>query len=105
VRQLVYLASARRDLADIFDYIARESGSRVIGRRFIETLRAQCRKMAALPTILGRPRPELRSDIRSAPFKGYTIFFRYEPDTFEVVVVLEGHRDADTYFGGIGEVP
>jgi hypothetical protein len=30
VRQLVYLASARRDFADILEYITRESGSLAI---------------------------------------------------------------------------
>jgi toxin ParE1/3/4 len=58
----------------------------------------QCRKLASLPGTLGRPRPELRPDIRSFPFKGYMIFFRYKDDMFEVVNVLEGHRDVIAYF-------
>jgi len=48
VRQLVYLASARRDLADILDYITRASGSLAIGRRLVDVLRQQCRKLASL---------------------------------------------------------
>jgi toxin ParE1/3/4 len=51
-----------------------------------------------LPGTLGRSRPELRPDIRSFAFKGYVIFFRYEGTTFDVVNVLEGHRDVVTYF-------
>jgi toxin ParE1/3/4 len=47
---------------------------------------------------LGRARPELRPDIRSFPYKGYMIFFRYVGDAFEVVNILEGHRDLGTYF-------
>ncbi len=43
--------------------------------------------------MLGHARPELRPDIRSFPYRGYIVFFRYEADTFEVVNVLEGHRD------------
>jgi len=35
----------------------------------------------------------MRPDIRSFPYRGYIVFFRYEADTFEVVNVLEGHRD------------
>lgn len=35
-------------------------------------------------------------DIRSAPFKGYVIFFRYERGRFEVVNILEG--DIERYF-------
>jgi toxin ParE1/3/4 len=98
VRRLVYLASARRDFADILEYITRESGSLAIGRGFVDLLRMQCRKLASLPGTLGRPRPELRPDIRSFPFKGYVIFFRYEGDLFEAVNVLEGHRDIIGYF-------
>lgn len=52
---------------------------------------------------MGRSRPELRPDIRSTPFRGYLIFFRYLPsetdrDIFEVVNVIEGHRDLIAYF-------
>jgi len=98
VRQLVCLAAARRDFADVLDYITRQNGSLTIGRGFVDLLRVQCRKLASLSGTLGRSRPELRSDIRSFPFKGYVIFFRYEGANFEVVNVLEGHRDAITYF-------
>jgi toxin ParE1/3/4 len=98
VRQLVYMASARRDLANILDYITRTSGSLAIGQQFVDRLRQQCRKLASLPGTLGRLRPELRPDIRSFAFGNYVIFFRYEGDTVEVVNVLEGHRDIDAYF-------
>jgi toxin ParE1/3/4 len=41
----------------------------------------------------------LRHDIRSAPFKGYVIFFRYlDDDILEVVHVIEGHRDVAAIF-------
>lgn len=98
MRQLVYLLSARDDLDKIFRYITRESKSRTIGGAFVGTLRQQCRKLASLPGSLGRPRPELRPDIRSFAFKGYVIFFRYEGQVFEVVNILEGHRDIISYF-------
>ncbi len=65
----------------------------MVGRTFVDKLQAQCRTLAALPGVLGRARPELRSDIRSFPYKGYVIFFRYADETFEVVNVLESHRD------------
>lgn len=96
--RLVYLASARRDLAEIMEYITKQSGSLAVGRRFVEVLRTQCKRLASLPGTLGRPRPELRPDMRSFAFKGHVIFFRYVGDTFEVVDVLEGHRDIVTWF-------
>jgi len=98
VRQLVYLDTAARDLIDILDYITRESGSVSTGGRFVSVLRHQCLKLASLPGTLGRPRPELRPDLRSFAFKGYVIFFRYRADVFEVVSVLEGHQDIAAYF-------
>lgn len=98
MRRLVLLASAVADLTAILNYITRDSGSRATGRAFIEALRARCRKLAALPGTLGRARPELRPDIRSTPFRGYVIFFRYVEDRLEVVNILEGHRDVVAYF-------
>jgi hypothetical protein len=58
---------------------------------------AKCEHLATLTGLLGRGRPELRPDIRSTPFKGYLIFFRYLPSEtnrhiFEVVNVVESHR-------------
>jgi plasmid stabilization system protein ParE len=98
VPRLVYLAAARRDFEDIFKFIARRSGSVKTGRDFVDTLRQECRKLASLPGTLGRGRPELHADIRSFPFRGYVIFFRYGPNTFEVVNVIEGHRDLIAHF-------
>ena len=98
MRQLVYLASAQHDLTDILRHITRESGSLAVGRAFVDRIRQQCAKWASLSGTLGRARPELQPDIRSTPFRGYVIFFRYEGDDFEVVNVLEGHRDVNAYF-------
>jgi plasmid stabilization system protein ParE len=89
------LPSAKADLVDILEYITRESGSLIIGRRFVGALRLQCRELAALPGTLGRARPELRPDIRSFTFRGYVILFRYVDDVFEVVNIIEGHRDIE----------
>jgi plasmid stabilization system protein ParE len=43
-------------------------------------------------------RPVARPDIRSFPYRGDVIFFRYTGDTFEAVNVLHGRRDIDAYF-------
>ena len=98
MRQLILLDSALADFTSILDYITRQSGNLAIGRAFVDRLRIQCEKLASLPGTLGRSRPELRPDIRSFAFKGYVIFFRYQGDRFEVVNVLEGHRDIIAYF-------
>ncbi|OOG76293.1 plasmid stabilization protein [Sinorhizobium sp. A49] len=95
------LPSALTDLVDILEYITRQSGSLVAGRRFVGELRQKCRTLAGLPGTIGRSRPELRADIRSSAFKGYVIFFRYVDERFEVVNIIEGHRDIDELFSSI----
>jgi toxin ParE1/3/4 len=96
--RLKMLPSAQADLVNILEHITRESGQLTIGRRFVGALRQQCRDLAALPGTLGRPRPELRPDIRSFPHKGYVILFRYVADTFEVANIIEGHRDIEALY-------
>lgn len=99
-----FLASVRADLLAILTYFADESGSVAVGEAFVRKLRAKCHKLAALPSAIGRARPELRAGIRSFPCMGYVIFFRYVGDRFEVMNILEGHRDIDSHFSGKDEL-
>ncbi len=48
---------------------------------------------------MGRPRTELRLDLRSHSHKSYVILFRYIGDVLEIVHVIEGHRDIPALFG------
>lgn len=98
MRRLDLLDTALADLISIARYISKTSRNRAIGRRFADELRGKCGQLASLPGTLGRPRPEIRPDLRSFPYKGYIIFFRYLPEVFEVVNILEGHRDIAAYF-------
>ena len=98
MRSLIYSAAAAEDLANILDYITRESTSLAIGLRFTDELRAKCAKLASLPGTIGRERPELGHDIRSFSVKNHVIFFRYQSNVFEVLNILEGHRDIISYF-------
>lgn len=99
MRRATFLASVRADLIEIQLHVARESGSRSVARNFVAELRHRCHELAALPGTLGRPRPELGPDLRSVSHKGYVIFFRYIDGRFEVVNILEGHRDIEAFFG------
>lgn len=104
MRRLRILNSARRDIAHIYAYIEQRSGDAGIAERFARQLNEQCRRLAQLPGTIGRARLELRPDIRSAPFKSYIIFFRYiGTDLFEVVRIIEGHRDIDALFSGASD--
>jgi toxin ParE1/3/4 len=97
LRRLIYLPSARRDLLGIADYLTETSGSLEIASRIIFRLEAQCEKLARLPATLGRPRPDLRPDLRSFPYRGYLILFRYRGDALEIVNIVEGHRDVTAH--------
>jgi plasmid stabilization system protein ParE len=99
VPRLRFTGSAKTDLQSIATYIAEQSGSRTIAERFTGELRRKCADLAAAPIRMGRARNELRSDLRSHPYKSYVIFFRYVDDTLEVVNVIEGHRDIPALFG------
>ena len=101
--RLVFRAAALRDLADIASYIERESGSEATAVAFVDKIIAQCERSAALPVLIGRPRPELRPDYRSLTFGNYVIFLRYSDEDglrshLYVVNVIHGRRDLDAYF-------
>jgi toxin ParE1/3/4 len=98
VRRLIYLSDAQIALRDIAVYIAQETGDRALARRFIDNIRDRCRKLAALPGLLGSARPELHGDVRSVVHRGYLIFFRYEATTLQIVTVLKADRDIQSYF-------
>jgi len=99
MRDLHFTAEADRNLAEIAVYIATESSSRDMAVRFTERLVAKCRQLASLPATLGIARPELRADIRSTPYQGYVVFFRYQDENvLEIVNILHGSRDIDSYF-------
>lgn len=99
MRRASFLASVRADLLAILSYIAEASGDVAAAEAFVAKLRAQCHKLASYETVMGRARPELRHDLRSFPFRGYVIFFRYVDTRFEVVNILSAHRDIDFVFG------
>ena len=96
---LRFTSDALDNIADIARYIAQESGSRAVAENFTDRLIQKCENLASLPGTMGHARPELRTQIRCFSFKSYVIFFRYEGDVFEVVNVLEGHRDIEAFFG------
>ena len=96
--QLRYFEQAKNDLIQIKRYIAKVSGSNEIALRYMEKLRQECRRLAALPGTMGRARPELGEGIRSIPYGNYVILFRYNGPSLEIVSIIEGHRDIEELF-------
>jgi plasmid stabilization system protein ParE len=98
VRRAIFLEAARDDLLVIFENLAKVSGSVSVARNFVLRLRDKCNKLAAFENVMGRARPELRADVRSFPYKNYVIFLRYVGERFEVINIIEGHRDLEALF-------
>ncbi len=86
---------ARSDLAEIWDYIADDSEERADA--FIDTIDQKLRALAARPGM-GRFRDELVDGLRSFPVGRYVIFYRTLPEAIEIVRVLHGARDLDSFF-------
>ncbi len=91
--KLRFLRPAIDDISGITAYLERSTGDRVTARRFAKRLQSECRRMAALPGTLGTARPELGEEIRMFAVGNYLIFFRYQHATFDVLRIVEGHRD------------
>jgi len=53
---------------------------------------------ASLPGTLGRPRPDIMPDLRSFPYKGYMIFFRYRGNVMRVVKIAGASQDLPRLF-------
>ena len=98
MRRLEYNQAAQDDLLAIARYIRGSSGNRNVASSFVSVLRKQCERIAMLPGTIGRPRDELRPDLRSFSFKGYVILFRYADDMVVIVNIIERHRDIAAEF-------
>jgi toxin ParE1/3/4 len=82
--------SARQDLTDIFEYIARDKP--VAAANWIDTIESKCELIASAPE-LGEMRGEYGTDVRSSVVGRYVIFYRPFEDGIEVIRVIPGDRD------------
>ncbi len=99
MKRLVLTAQAVDDLDDIHEAVLQASGSDDVADHFVDEIEAHCLRIAQLPGLLGRPRPEFGHDLRSLPHDNYLIFLRYRAaDVLEVVTVVYAARDLDAYF-------
>lgn len=65
--------------------------------RFVELLEEKFQLLAASPGM-GRPRPDLGTELRGFPVDGYVIFYRETDRGIDVVRVLHGARDIESLF-------
>ncbi len=84
---------AQTDLEDIGDYIALDSPANAL--RFIQGLRAQCKKITLSP-LAYIARPELGEGLRSCSHGRYMIFFHADSDFVRIERILHSGRDIRT---------
>jgi toxin ParE1/3/4 len=90
---------AESDLEQIWDYIARESGSIEIADRLIDSLTQRFYLLSIHPYLGRRRDEELRPGIRSFPVGDYLVLYRVEGSDVLVLRVLHGRRDIERLFG------
>ena len=84
------VASARQDLADIFDYIARDKP--IAAGNWVSKIEEKCELIATTPEF-GEVRPELGGGIRSSTLGRYVIFYRPIENGIEVLRFIPGDRE------------
>ncbi len=87
---------ARRDLDDIWLWIARDSPANA--QRFVSEIADHFPMLAAFPRT-GRLCPELKPGMRRFPVHKYVIYYRETKRGVEILRVLHGARDAKRIFG------
>jgi len=91
--ELRYRTAALADLEEIFRAVLRVSANPIVARRYVERIRARCRRIALLPQG-GRPRDDLAPGRRSVPFEHRAVIvYRVLGDVVEVTNVFHGGRD------------
>ena len=89
-RKLLRTPAARRDLLAIWSYIARDSER--AADRLLDRFETVLMMLLDNP-FAGRPRTELRPNLRSIPSGTYVLFYEVEPDALLLVRVLHGRMD------------
>ena len=76
--RVLYAQSFANDLDQIADFIRADNPERAV--TFVEEIRTFCIRTIVAHPRAGRPRPELRSHMRSFATHGRTILYTFEPD-------------------------
>src|SRR5882757_11394 len=90
-RRVVWAPRGRRDLRDIWLYFARIASPEVADELSREIRRAGAR-LGRHP-LMGRPRDELVSGLRSVLVPPHVIFYRVSDEGVEVARILHQRRD------------
>ena len=91
-RKLRVSREARRDLDEIWFYIAQDSLTNA--DRFVDRLSERFPLLASMPHM-GRSREDLAEGLRGFPFESYLILYRVQDRNIEIVRVLHAARDIE----------
>jgi toxin ParE1/3/4 len=102
--KVVLREEAIADLADIYHYIARASGSPVTAIGFIHRIKSRCQRIGIVP-MGGTARDDLQPGLRTVPFE-YSAVIAYvvEDDQVCVTNIFYGGRDYEALYHDIEPV-
>lgn len=92
----------RRDVDDIYDFIARRERRPTTADKVVTELMEECGTYAdafAEGSIIGTARPDLAESSRVFTYKRWVVVFQPNRDGIEVLRVLDGSRDFPRLFG------
>jgi len=92
--QFIIRPHAEQDLDELWWHIATESGDPDPADRFLDKIMRKIQMQADFPRS-GRPRPELRPNLRSVPVGDYLILYYPMKDGVQIERVLHGSRDLE----------
>jgi toxin ParE1/3/4 len=88
--RIVRSSQARRDLIQIWQFIAHDS--EIAADRFLSRIEKTLAMLRDNP-LAGRARPELATKLRSFPVGNYVLFYRPLADGIDLTRVLSSHQD------------
>jgi toxin ParE1/3/4 len=95
--KVVYLPEAKEDLAEIWCYLADQSGSLEIADQFIASFDCEARRFADFPET-GVLRSDLAPTLRCFRIEQYLALYIPHVDGIEVVQIIHGFRDIPNLF-------
>ena len=93
--KVIITTSAQTDLDEIYDYIALDNPSRAL--TFTDEVVDRCQELGDFPKAYPLvPRYEAQG-FRRRVYGNYLIFYRVQPGTVEVVRIVHGARDYESF--------
>jgi plasmid stabilization system protein ParE len=91
VASLIWTTNARKDLKEIYEYIAADS--KYYAKSFVEKIKVNTKKLKSFPKI-GRIVPEYNQDeIRELIYYSYRIIYKITKQNIFIVSIFHASRD------------